>query len=98
MGWHYYSSILHGITIHEIATVIYFLLGVAVKTPKLTKTPVYIASLATTIFGIVGFVLMTALLNWRMDIAAAPQSVTAMNAFFIPVSTGCFVTYTSTYH
>ena len=87
MGWQYVSSVLHGITIHEMACVAYYLLTIGVTQPKQLKQALFRTSAFCAICGIIGFGGLTAILNWRMDVAASPQPLAQMNAWFIPIAT-----------
>ncbi len=89
-GWHYYSCILHGITIHEFACCAYFILSKGFEDPAQLRKPLFLCCVFTMIMLIPGFAGLTAVLNWRMNVldtiapSEIPKRLAALNAEFIP--------------
>jgi hypothetical protein len=65
MGANYFSALLHGITLHEIASCTYFLFSLGLENPaKQVKRTIFWLCLLTLFTGMISFGFLTAILNW----------------------------------
>jgi hypothetical protein len=95
MAWQYISAILHGITLHEIASCAYFIFSLGLENPrKQMVQPLFWMCTLTLVTGTVAYGCLTGVLNWRMDNAAlldaaptSPAIASELNKWFIPVAT-----------
>ena len=63
-----------------------FMVSTGVENPKQLKQPLYIACIFTWVTGLLGFMSLTAVLNFVLDIRLNPLPMDQVDAYFVPIS------------